>query len=154
MNKENKKIKRLRKIERMLKKKIKTINNNKDFNTNIEEILRDLLYIRTKVVYIILGQLRAKRGWNLIMKKRNYKTRAITVKNLKAHKKMYNFLCFITYIILLPVALLGIIHELMENFLNNVAGKRMNLVNRLFKMIYWNELRVKEQWELKEDKEE
>ena len=154
MNKENKKIKRLRKIERMLKKKIKIINNNKDFNTNIEEILRDLLYIRTKVVYIILGQLRAKRGWNLIMKKRNYKTRAITVKNLKAHKKMYNFLCFITYIILLPVALLGIIHELMENFLNNVAGKRMNLVDRLFKMIYWNELRVKEQWELKEDKEE
>ena len=144
MNKENKKIKRLRKIERMLKKKIKIINNNKDFNTNIEEILRDLLYIRTKVVYIILGQLRAKRGWNLIMKKRNYKTRAITVKNLKAHKKMYNFLCFITYIILLPVALLGIIHELMENFLNNVAGKRMNLVDRLFKMIYWNELRVKE----------
>ena len=138
----------------MLKKKIKIINNNKDFNTNIEEMLRDLLYIRTKVVYIILGQLRAKRGWNLIMKKRNYKTRAITVKNLKAHKKMYNFLCFITYIILLPVALLGIIHELMENFLNNVAGKRMNLVDRLFKMIYWNELRVKEQWELKEDKEE
>ena len=60
MNKENKKIKRLRKIERMLKKKIKIINNNKDFNTNIEEVLRDLLYIRTKVVYIILGQLRAK----------------------------------------------------------------------------------------------
>lgn len=88
------------------------------------------------------------------MKKRNYKTRAITVKNLKAHKKIYNFLCFITYIILLPIALLGIIHELMENFLNNVAGKRMNLVDRLFKMIYWNELRVKEQWELKEDKEE
>ena len=154
MNKENKKIKRLRKIERMLKKKIKIINNNKDFNTNIEEILRDLLYIRTKVVYIILDQLRAKRGWNLIIKKRNNKTGAITVKNLKAHKKMYNFLCFITYIILLPVALLGIIHELMENFLNNVAGKRMNLVDRLFKMIYWNELRVKEQWELKEDKEE
>lgn len=46
----------------MLKKKIKIINNNKNFNTNIEEILRDLLYIRTKVVYIILGQLRAKRG--------------------------------------------------------------------------------------------
>ena len=42
----------------------------------------------------------------------------------------------------------------MENFLNNVAGKRMSLVDRLFKMIYWNELRVKEQWELKEDEEE
>ena len=29
-----------------------------------------------------------------------------------------------------------------------------NLVDRLFKIIYWNELRVKEQWELKEDEEE
>lgn len=60
MNKENKKIKRLRKIERMLEKKIKIINNNKDFNTNIKEVLQDLSYIRTKVVYIRLGQLRAK----------------------------------------------------------------------------------------------
>ena len=60
MNKENKKIKRLRKIERMLKKKIKIINNNKDFNTNIEEVLQDLSYICIKVVYIRLGQLRAK----------------------------------------------------------------------------------------------
>ena len=60
MNKENKKIKRLRKIKRMLEKKIKIINNNKDFNTNIEEVLQDLSYIRIKVVYIRLGQLRAK----------------------------------------------------------------------------------------------
>ena len=60
MNKENRKIKRLRKIERILEKKIKTINNNKDFNTNIEEVLQDLSYIRTKVVYIRLDQLRAK----------------------------------------------------------------------------------------------
>lgn len=55
MNKENKKIKRLRKIERMLEKKIKIINNNKDFNTNIEEVLQDLSYICIKVVYIRLG---------------------------------------------------------------------------------------------------
>ena len=55
MNKENKKIKRLRKIERILEKKIKIINNNKDFNTNIEEVLQDLSYIRIKVVYIRLG---------------------------------------------------------------------------------------------------
>lgn len=60
MNKENKKIKRLRKIERMLEKKIKIINNNKDFNTNIKEVLQDLSYIYIKVVYIRLGQLRAK----------------------------------------------------------------------------------------------
>lgn len=60
MNKKNKKIKRLRKIERMLEKKIKIINNNKDFNTNIEEVLQDLSYIYIKVVYIRLGQLRAK----------------------------------------------------------------------------------------------
>ena len=50
MNKENKKIKRLRKIERILEKKIKIINNNKDFNTNIEEVLQDLSYIRIKNV--------------------------------------------------------------------------------------------------------
>lgn len=60
MNKENKKIKRLRKIERMLEKKIKIINNNKDFNINIEEVLQDLSYIRTKIIYIRLDQLKAK----------------------------------------------------------------------------------------------
>ena len=60
MNKENKKIKMLRKIERILEKKIKIINNNKDFNTNIEEVLQNLSYIRTKVIYIRLCQLRAK----------------------------------------------------------------------------------------------
>ena len=60
MNKENKKIKRLRKIERMLEKKIKIINNNKDFNTNIEEVLQNLSYICIKVAYIRLGQLRVK----------------------------------------------------------------------------------------------
>ena len=60
MNKENKKIKRLRKIERMLEKKIKIINNNKDFNTNIEEVLQNLSYICIQVAYIRLGQLRVK----------------------------------------------------------------------------------------------
>ena len=60
MNKEDEKIKRLRKIERILEKKIKIINNNKDFNINIEEVLKDLSYIRTKIVYIRLDQLKAK----------------------------------------------------------------------------------------------
>lgn len=53
----NKLVKNLRKQERIIKNKIKKVEQNKDFKSDIIELLLDLSYTRTKVIQLKLNQL-------------------------------------------------------------------------------------------------
>ena len=53
----NKLVKSLRKQQRIINKKIKDITQDKDFKSNITELLLDLSYARAKVIELKLNQI-------------------------------------------------------------------------------------------------
>lgn len=53
----NKLIKNLRKQQKIIKRKLKNIEQNKDFKNDITELLLDLFYARAKVIELKLNQI-------------------------------------------------------------------------------------------------
>lgn len=53
----NKLIKNLRKQQKIIKRKLKNIEQNKDFKNNITELLLDLSYAKVKVIELKLNQI-------------------------------------------------------------------------------------------------
>ena len=53
----NKLIKNLRKQQKIIKKKLKNIKQNKNFKNNITKLLLDLSYTRAKVIELKLNQI-------------------------------------------------------------------------------------------------
>lgn len=53
----NKLIKNLRKQQKIIKRKLKNIEQNKDFKNDIIELLLDLSYARAKVIELKLNQI-------------------------------------------------------------------------------------------------
>lgn len=72
-------------------------------------------------------------------KKRKLKNYRISKKARDNHKGIYNTLMIITFIPLIPFAILDKISELLETIVQIVAGARQTLVNNIFKLIYKNE---------------
>lgn len=71
------------------------------------------------------------------MKKlKNYR---ITKKARDNHKGVYNSLMIITFIPLIPFAILEKISELLETIIQIIAAARQTLVNNIFKLMYKNE---------------
>ena len=71
------------------------------------------------------------------MKKlKNYR---ITKKAKDNHKGVYNSLMIITFIPLIPFAILEKISELLETIIQIIAATRQTLVNNIFKLMYKNE---------------
>lgn len=72
-------------------------------------------------------------------KKRKLKNYRISKKARDNHKGVYNTLMIITFIPLIPFAILDKIGELLETIVQIVAGARQTLVNNIFKLMYKNE---------------
>ena len=72
-------------------------------------------------------------------KKRKLKNYRISKKARDNHKGVYNTLMIITFIPLIPFALLEKIGELLETIVQIVASARQTLVNNIFKLMYKNE---------------
>ena len=72
-------------------------------------------------------------------KKRKLKNYRISKKARDNHKGVYNTLMIITFILLIPFAILDKIGELLETIVQIVAGARQTLVNNIFKLMYKNE---------------
>lgn len=53
----NKLVKSLRKQQRIINKKIKDITQDKDFKSDITELLLDLSYVKAKVIGLKLNQI-------------------------------------------------------------------------------------------------
>ena len=53
----NKLIKNLRKQQKIIKRKLKNIEQNKDFKNDITELLLDLSYAKVKVIELKLNQI-------------------------------------------------------------------------------------------------
>ena len=72
-------------------------------------------------------------------KKRKLKNYRISKKAMDNHKGVYNTLMIITFIPLIPFAILDKISELLETIVQIVGGSRQILVNNIFKLMYKNE---------------
>lgn len=72
-------------------------------------------------------------------KKRKLKNYRISKKAMDNHKGVYNTLMIITFIPLIPFAILDKISELLEAIVQIVGGSRQTLVNNIFKLMYKNE---------------
>lgn len=72
-------------------------------------------------------------------KKRKLKNYRISKKAMDNHKGVYNTLMIITFIPLIPFAILDKISELLETIVQIVGGSRQTLVNNIFKLVYKNE---------------
>ena len=57
-------------------------------------------------------------------------------KTLKEHKKMYFFLCLVTYILFFPFVILNYIYILLELILDFVNRKRNKMVYRIMEFLY------------------
>ena len=69
-------------------------------------------------------------------KLKNY---SITTKVINNHKKVWNLLHIITFIPLIPFALLDKVGEILQCAAGALGGLRSKLVNTLFKALYKNE---------------
>lgn len=72
-------------------------------------------------------------------KKRKLKNYRISKKAMDNHKGVYNTLMIITFIPLIPFAIVDKISELLETIVQIVGGSRQTLVNNIFKLMYKNE---------------
>lgn len=72
-------------------------------------------------------------------KKRKLKNYRISKKARDNHKAVYNTLMIITFIPLIPFALLEKLSELLETIVQIIGNGRTKLVNNIFKLMYKNE---------------
>lgn len=71
--------------------------------------------------------------------KRKLKNYRISKRARDNHKGVYNTLMIVTFIPLIPFAILEKIGELLETIAQIVASGRQTLVNNIFKLMYKNE---------------
>lgn len=69
----------------------------------------------------------------------------VTMATINKHKKVYNTLLIITYIILFPFVILEYLNELLEKILNFISYLREKIVNGIFKILFKKDCRIEEE---------
>lgn len=69
----------------------------------------------------------------------------VTMATINKHKKVYNTLLIITYIILFPFVILEYLNELLEKILNFISYLREKIVDGIFKILFKKDCRIEEE---------
>lgn len=69
----------------------------------------------------------------------------VTMATINKHKKVYNTLLIITYILFLPFVILEYLYELLEKILNFISGIREKIVYGIFKILFKKDCRIEEE---------
>lgn len=70
---------------------------------------------------------------------------SVTIATINKHKKVYNTLLIITYIIFFPFVILEYLHELLEKILNFISYLREKIVDGIFKILFKKDCRIEEE---------
>ena len=69
----------------------------------------------------------------------------VTMATINKHKKVYNTLLIITYILFLPFVILEYLYVLLEKILNFISGIREKIVYGIFKILFKKDCRIEEE---------
>ena len=69
----------------------------------------------------------------------------VTMATINKHKKVYNTLLIITYIILFPFVILEYLNELLEKILNFISYLREKIGDGIFKILFKKDCRIEEE---------
>lgn len=69
----------------------------------------------------------------------------VTIATINKHKKIYNILLIITYIIFFPFVILECLYGLLGKILNFISGIREKIIYEIFKILFKKDCRFEEE---------